>query len=254
MSQKFKTIIVDDERLARQEVLRALKPFPQFEVVGEASNAEEASALIADMQVDIMFLDIQMPEKSGLQLLEELTMVPEVIFTTAYDEYAVDAFRMNSVGYLLKPVTFLDLSTALKKIDKLRVGLSASEVIPKVAEDLSTKKYKSRFLVKVGEHINSIKTSEIQLFYADGRTVYLLGADSRKYIVDFKMEELDSVLSPKDFFRANRTFIININSIKDVLVYSNSRLKISLTTPFDKEIIVSREKVSAFKSWFDGSS
>ncbi len=253
----MRVLIIEDETPAAEKLERYLKKYDSsMEIEGPLQSIAEGVKWLKEntKALDLILSDIQLTDGLSFEIFQQVSIDTPVIFTTAYDEYAVDAFRMNSVGYLLKPVTFLDLSTALKKIDKLRVGLSASEVIPKVAEDLSTKKYKSRFLVKVGEHINSIKTSEIQLFYADGRTVYLLGADSRKYIVDFKMEELDSVLSPKDFFRANRTFIININSIKDVLVYSNSRLKISLTTPFDKEIIVSREKVSAFKSWFDGSS
>ena len=253
----MRVLIIEDETPAAEKLERYLKKYDStMQIEGPLQSIAESVQWLQsnDQSLDLILSDIQLTDGLSFEIFQQVSIDTPVIFTTAYDEYAVDAFRMNSVGYLLKPVTFLDLSTALKKIDKLRVGLSATELIPKVAEDLSTKKYKTRFLVKVGEHINSIKTSEIQLFYADGRTVYLLGEDARKYIVDFRMEDLESVLSPKDFFRANRTFIININSIKDVLVYSNSRLKISLTTPFDKEIIVSREKVATFKSWFDGVS
>lgn len=107
-------------------------------------------------------------------------------------------------------------------------------------------------MVKLGDHIRSITTDQIALFYADGRDVYLVTVQNRKFIIDYTLETLEDLLEPKNFFRINRTYILNINSIKDVIVYSNSRLKITLTQEFDKEIIVSREKVSVFKDWFDG--
>ena len=117
---------------------------------------------------------------------------------------------------------------------------------------LKTKDYKTRFMVKLGEHIRSITTDQIIVLYADGRDVYLVTQQNRKFIIDYTLESLEEVLDPQQFVRPNRTFVININAIKDVLVYSNSRLKISLTLEFDKEIIVSREKVGEFKEWFDG--
>jgi two-component system, LytTR family, response regulator len=118
---------------------------------------------------------------------------------------------------------------------------------------MKAKEYKNRFMVKLGEHIRSITSDQISVFYADGRDVYLVTTQGRKFIIDYTLEALEDILDPAIFFRLNRTFILNINSIKDVLVYSNSRLKITLTQEFDKEIIVSREKVGEFKEWFDGT-
>ena len=111
--------------------------------------------------------------------------------------------------------------------------------------------YKSRFMVKIGEHIRSVRSENILLFFAEGRTVYIITSKQKKYIIDFKLESLESSLDPEMFFRPNRSFILNINAIKDVLVYSNSRLKVLLNFDFDKEIIVSREKVGALKEWFN---
>jgi DNA-binding LytR/AlgR family response regulator len=180
-----------------------------------------------------------------------------VIFTTAFNEFALDAFKVNSIDYLLKPITFIDLSGSLKKLETIRqqfqLNADQQERVQLAFSSLKTKEYKNRFMVKLGEHIRSITADQISLFYADGRDVYLVTTQNRKFIIDYTLESLEDILDPSLFFRLNRTFILNINAIKDVLMYSNSRLKITLTQEFDKEIIVSREKVSEFKEWFDGT-
>ena len=253
----MRVLIIEDETPAAEKLARYLKKYDaNINVVGQLQSiAESVSWLQANQEpLNLILSDIQLTDGLSFEIFQQVSVNTPVIFTTAYDEYAVDAFRVNSVGYLLKPVTFLDLSTALKKIDKLRTVLNTQEIAPKIAKDLSEKKYKNRFLVKVGEHIQSIKTEDSLLFYAEGRTAYLVTAENKKFIVDFKLEELESLLNPKEFFRVNRTFIININTINEVLVYSNSRLKVNLKITFDKEIVVSREKVTPFKEWFDGQS
>jgi DNA-binding LytR/AlgR family response regulator len=144
----------------------------------------------------------------------------------------------------------------MKKLETLRLQFGnrdESDRLQKALTTLQRKSYKSRFMVKLGEHIRSIPTNQISLLYADGRDVYMVTDQGRKFIIDYTLESLEDILDPKNFFRLNRTFILNIDSIKDVLMYSNSRLKITLTQPFDKEIIVSREKVNEFKEWFDGA-
>jgi len=165
--------------------------------------------------------------------------------------------NLRSIDYLLKPLTFTDLSASLKKLETLRQQLQwnkdQTERVQLAISSLKTKEYKNRFMVKLGEHIRSITADQISLFYADGRDVYLVTTQNRKFIIDYTLESLEDILDPSVFFRLNRTFILNINAIKDVLVYSNSRLKIALQQEFDKEIIVSREKVGEFKEWFDGA-
>ena len=124
--------------------------------------------------------------------------------------------------------------------------------ITNILSKLQQKQYKERFMVKIGEHIHSILTSEILFFYAEGRDAYFITKANKKYIIDHKLESLGELLDPKIYFRANRSHIVNIESINDVLVYSNSRLKLNLSVSYDKEVIVSREKVTAFKEWYDG--
>ncbi len=248
-------LIIEDETPAAEKIARYLQKYDSgIRILATLQSVEDSvSWLQSNTQpLDLILSDIQLTDGLSFEIFQKVDVSTPVIFTTAYDEYALDAFKMNSVGYLLKPVTFLDLSNAIRKIDSLKAGLNTSNVVSKVAEDVQTKSYKKRFLVKVGEHINSVKSSDISLFFADGRTVYLVNTDGKKFIVDFKMENLEELLNPKEFFRANRSFILNINGIRDVLVYSNSRLKITLHLPFEKDIIVSRERVGEFKNWFDG--
>ena len=150
-----------------------------------------------------------------------------------------------------KPKAYESIGVAeFKSLKKLYAG---DHVIENVEKMISESKKKDRFLVRLGNHIHSIKTTEIALFYAEGRTVYLVTNEHKKYILDYKLEELSTVLDATSFFRVNRTFIVNIQSIKDVVVYSNSGLKITTSFKTEKDIIVSREKVSAFKTWLEGS-
>ncbi|MEM9686667.1 MAG: LytTR family DNA-binding domain-containing protein, partial [Bacteroidota bacterium] len=181
-----------------------------------------------------------------------VTISKPVIFVTAFDEYAIDAFKVNSIDYILKPITFTDVSKALNKFKNLKTYLS-SDTLAQASKTFREKKIKERFLVRLGNHIHSIKTQDIALFYAEGRTVFLVTNQSKKFILDYNLEKLDQVLDPKMFFRTNRSFIINLNAIDNVIVYSNSRLKISTAVPLDNTIIVSRERVAAFKNWFGGN-
>ncbi|MEQ8424123.1 MAG: LytTR family DNA-binding domain-containing protein, partial [Cyclobacteriaceae bacterium] len=178
-----------------------------------------------------------------------------IIFITAYNEFALDAFKVNSIDYLLKPITFSDLSASLKKLEVLSAQLrwdnGKNESLQKLAM-APAKNYKNRFMVKLGEHIRSIISDEIAFFFADGRDVYMVTIQQRKFIIDYTLEALDEILDPKIFYRVNRSYILHISAIQDVVVYSNSRLKITPIVKWEREIIVSRDKVNDFKQWFDG--
>ena len=203
--------------------------------------------------MDLIFSDIQLTDGLSFEIFQKYPVNFPVIFATAYDEYALDAFKLNSIDYLLKPVTFMDLSNAINKLKTVKEEFGdTSEKVKKAAIDAETKKYKTRFMVKLGEHIHSIPTGDISIFFAEGRTAYLVTNAGKKFIVDFKLEDLENLLNPESFFRVNRSVIVGINAIQDVLVYSNSRLKITPKTAFDQEIIVSRERVASFKDWFGG--
>lgn len=255
----MKVLIIEDEVPAAEKLERYLLKYDQTTqvaaVIDKVSGAIEWLRENQD-QVDLIFMDIQLIDGLSFQIFQQVTVRKPVIFTTAFNEFALDAFKVNSIAYLLKPITFTDLAASLNKLQNLREQLNFNkeqdERIHQAFSNLKTKEYKNRFMVKLGDHIRSITTDQISLFYADGRDVYLVTLQTRKFIIDYTLESLETIIDPKIFFRLNRTFILNINSIKDVLVYSNSRLKITLIQEFDKEIIVSREKVGDFKEWFDG--
>ena len=254
----MKVIIVEDEVPAAEKLERYLLKYdPAMVILARLQTVSDTVAWLRDNQdtLDLIFMDIQLTDGLSFQIFQEVVVRKPVIFTTAYNEFALDAFKVNSIDYLLKPITFTDLSASLKKLSSLREQFFKSDgpdsLQQKIAA-LKTRAHKTRFMVKLGEHIRSITTDQIGFFFADGRDVFLVTTQGRKFIVDYTLESLVDMLDSRTFFRLNRTFIVNINAIKDVLVYSNSRLKIILTQEFDKEIVVSREKVAEFKQWFDG--
>jgi two-component system, LytTR family, response regulator len=256
----MKVIIVEDEVPAAEKLERYLTKYDaSIQVVARFDSVVSTVKWLSEHQemLDLIFMDIQLVDGLTFQIFQQVEVRKPVIFTTAFNEYALDAFKVNSIDYLLKPITFTDLSASMKKLETLRKQFGnkgQSERVQEALTSLERKKYKSRFMVKLGEHIRSITSDQITLLYADGRDVYLVTNQGRKFIIDYTLESLEDILDPRDFFRLNRTFIVNINAIKDVLVYSNSRLKITLHQEFEKEIIVSREKVNEFKDWFDGAS
>ncbi len=251
----MRVIIIEDENLAAEKLERYLLKYDaSIEIVSKLSSISEAVHWFEkNSDFDVVFMDIQLTDGLSFEIFNKVKINKPVIFTTAFDEYAIDAFKVNSIDYILKPITFTDISKSMNKLKSMQTLFSSDEVIDNLVKTMSKKKMKDRFLVRLGNHIHSIKTNEISLFYADGRTVYLLTNENKKFILDFKLEDLKEVLNPSEFFRVNRTFIVNINAIEDVIVYSNSRLKISSKNKVEKEIVVSREKVSAFKNWFEGS-
>lgn len=255
----MKVIIVEDEIPAAEKLERYLVKYDKnIQVLARFDSVASTVDWLRSGQdtIDLIFMDIQLVDGLSFQVFQQIQVYKPVIFTTAFNEFALDAFKVNGIDYLLKPITFTDLSASLKKLDTLRQQLhwnkEQSERIQQVATAVKTRDYKNRFMVKLGEHIRSITSEQISIFFADGRDVYLVSNQGRKFIIDYTLESLDEILDPALFFRINRTFIVNINAIKDVLVYSNSRLKVTLQQEFDKEIIVSREKVGDFKEWFDG--
>ncbi len=255
----MKVVIIEDEIPAAEKLERYLVKYDStIQVLARITSIKDSVTWLQNNQdsADLLFMDIQLIDGLSFHIFQQVVIRKPVIFITAFNEFALDAFKVSSIDYLLKPITFDDLSTSLKKLDNLREQLQwnkeKTEQLQEVFSTPKTKDFKSRFMVKLGDHIRSITADQICLFYAEGRDVYLVTTQNRKFIIDYTLETLEDLLEPMNFFRVNRTFILNINSIKDVLVYSNSRLKITLTQAFDKEIIVSREKVGMFKEWFDG--
>ncbi len=259
MSLALNVVIIEDESPAVEKLQRYLQRYsPAIRVAQVCDSVASSVAWLRDHQneVDLLFMDIQLKDGISFGIFKEVHIIKPVIFITAYNEYALEAFKVNSIAYLLKPVNFDDLKTSLDKFQNLRSQFllqdKREDVVKALAGESSVKSFKTRFMVKVGDHIRSITTDQILLFFADGRDVYLVTTQLRKFIIDFTLESLEEVLDPAMFFRVNRTYIANIGFIQDVVLYSNSRLKVSTQPAWDKEIIVSREKVGEFKDWFDG--
>jgi DNA-binding LytR/AlgR family response regulator len=254
----MKILIVEDEKPAADKLELLLKRYdPDIEII---QRLESVTASVEWFErnaqaADLIFMDIMLTDGISFEIFRQVRIHKPVIFTTAYNEYALEAFRVNSIDYLLKPVSYDDLFRSMNKLSSLRENLITGnqrlelEELAKVLDQYQHT-YKQRFMIRVGDHIRSIPAEQITLFYADGRVVYIFTREGREFIVDFKMEELEEVLDPALFFRINRTFTLHINGIKDVIIHSNSRLKVVLHQPFDKELIVSREKVNPFKMWF----
>jgi len=234
----YKTIIIDDERLAREEVKRALSNYPDFVVIGEAANADEAIALIEKESPDVLFLDIQMPEKSGFDLLEELAVIPEVVFTTAYDQYAFKAFEVNAIDYLVKPLR--DERFAIS-IEKIKAKLSKTEARRKTSLPMHQK-----IFIKDGEKCHFIPLSDIRLIQSMDNYARLFFRDE-KAMIKRSLTLLAEKLDPTIFFRINRSQIINTQYIKEIHPHFNNKLQITLTS--GESLEVSSRQSAKFKNW-----
>ena len=248
----MKVAIIEDERPAAEKLTLLLGRLDRsIEVLTVLSSVLDAVKWLDEHQdeVDLIFMDIQLLDGKSFQIFSEVRIVKPIIFLTAYEEYSLEAFKVSSIDYLLKPITLPALETSLSKFDNLVKQLSSNTELGPVEPNSN---FKDRFMVKFGDHIRSVSTNEIVYFLADGRNVYLHTRNKSKYIIDYKLEELEGILNPQSFFRVNRSFILQLDYIKDVLIYSNSRLKVITDPEPIKEIIVSRDKVAFFKEWFGG--
>jgi len=252
----MKVIIIEDENPAAEKLQALLKKHdPNVEIITRLSSLQDSISWFRstpDTYVDVIFMDIQLTDGLSLDLFKEVNIKSPIIFTTAYDEYAIDAFKVNGIDYLLKPLTYTDLSRAIKKLNTLSGILPKTEEFNQLSIDLIKKKYKDRFMVKMGTKIQVLKTDSIAFCHADGRTVYVHTADSKKHILDYSLSDLDDQLNPSLFYKVNRSYIVSQSAIESVSMYSNSRLKVNTNPASTEEIIVSRDKVGDFKAWWSG--
>jgi len=230
----MRALIVDDERLARNELLRLLEKFPEIEVVGEAANGNEAVEKIEDLSPDLVFLDIQMPGMNGFEVLEHLHVVPNVIFITAYDEYALKAFEVNALDYVLKPIELNRLEKAIGK-----VLLETKETIKE--DKLSLE---SQIFIKDGEKCWFVKLEKVRMFESEGNYVRLYFEESRPMILK-SLNNLEKRLSEQEFFRISRKYIINLNWVEKVEAWFNGGLRVTLKS--GEKLEISRRQTSRFK-------
>jgi DNA-binding LytR/AlgR family response regulator len=250
----MKVLIIEDERLAADKLKQLLKKIDSEIDVLDTLETVETSVnwLRKNPPPDLIFMDIQLNDGICFQIFSIVKITTPVIFTTAYDEYAIRAFKVNSIDYLLKPIDIEALVSALEKYRLLYSQQPTNhEKLNHIFEGL-VKNYRNRFLVKVGLHYNSIVTNEIECFYIYGRSTFLRTFAGKSFDLDCSLEQIQSMVDPSCFFRINRNYMVNIQAITNILTYSTNRLKLNLTNDKDNdELIVSRDKVSAFKEWLN---
>lgn len=248
-------LIIEDEPQAAQRIEKLIKAInPSAVILGKLDSVKNSvSWLKANPAPDLILMDIQLADGISFSIFDQCEVKSPVIFTTAYDEYALKAFKVNSIDYILKPIDEQELRIALNKFQSLNSTTQPDKILESIghAVQMLTKKYKERFIVKVGEHLKSIEIEEILFLFSLEKTTFAQTKDGRKHILDFTLDQLENLLNPENYFRINRKYIISAKSIQDMVSYSNSRLKLALKTWDDDDVIVARERVQEFKDWLD---
>jgi len=247
-------LIVEDEKVAAERLSGLIKKCdPAIDITEVVQTVKNAVQWLNTHQApDLIFMDIQLADGLSFEIFEQTIVKTPVIFTTAFDEYALKAFKVNSIDYLLKPVDLNELKNA---IDKFKEKNLPEEIPAQVFDNIMyslTKKYKNKFVIKVGEHIKVFTTEDVQCFYSIVKNTFLQNNSGRDYAINYSLDQLEDLLDPSMFFRINRKFIVSSLAISDIVSYSNSRLLVKLKSNYSDDLIVSREKVQDFKKWLEG--
>ena len=248
-------IIIEDEKPSARRLNRMLQSLGLKVVAMLHSVQESLEWFKKNKHPDLIFLDIQLSDGLSFEIFENIEIKSAIIFTTAYDEYALQAFKLNSIDYLLKPIDAEELEKAVLKYkeripERKNVSLDFEDIKKLLINPLE-REYKKRFTVRIGQHLKMINIDAIECFYSENKGTYIHTNDNRGYLIDSSLEELEKELEPQTFFRVSRKFYVNINAIKDIISYTNSRLQIKLNSYNDQEVIVSRERVRDFKDWIE---
>jgi DNA-binding LytR/AlgR family response regulator len=257
----MKILIVEDEDLAVKKMKKTLMSLDEAAmVVGEADSIKSTVSWLQNNPApDLILMDIELADGQSFEIFNHVQVKSPVIFITSYDEYALKAFKVNSVDYLLKPVQKEDLQAALEKYREMKkiynegtpaaAPISIDDLVKELQQKLQTKEFRKRFLVKHGQKLVSVEVEEIAYFFSDGRLNFFKTFDNRKFVVDYTMDELNEMLDPDKYFRISRSFFISVDSVSQIHDYFGNRLILNLKPETDKEAIVSREKVTDFKTW-----
>lgn len=247
-------LIIEDEEPAYRRLQKMLKELePGHTLLSQIVSVSSAIKWFNENdEPDLIISDIQLSDGISFEIFKQVNIKCPVIFTTAYDQYAIEAFKVNSIDYLLKPVKKDELEKAVAKFKALTPATAAPAIdINKLLQSLQPAgtDYKKRFVVRYGEHIKTIDIEEVVYFYTEDKATFLCTKDARRFVVDFNLDTLESILDPKVFFRINRQYIISIHSIAEMFAYSKSRVLIKLNPPSKHETIVSTERSADFKHW-----
>ncbi len=242
----MKIVIIEDEKPAARLLKRKVENLNCEVVMILESVTESIEWFLSNEHPDLVLVDIQLSDGLSFEIFEQVAIKSAVIFTTAYDEYALKAFKLNSIDYLLKPIDENELKAAIEKFLSLQNKTVFNQ---QSLNNVYSSNFKKRFVVKTGNIIKIIDVNDIECFYSAFKSSFLTTVENRSFSLDDSLESIEKEVSTDDFFRVNRQFLINLKAIKEISIYSNSRLKISLNNYKEEEIIVSREKVQAFKEW-----
>lgn len=252
----MKVLIVEDEPQAASRLKSLInKVDASIEVLGIVDSVKSAVKWFeSNGSPQLVFMDIQLADGLSFEIFEKAQVKAPIIFATAYDEYALKAFKVNSIDYLLKPIDEENLKTALDKYKSWILNDDTQKLVLDsigTAMQMLTKKYKERFVTKVGEHLKFIDVPDVLFFLSEEKITFCKTKDGRKHILDFTMDQLESLIDPANFYRINRKYIISLSAITDMISHTNSRLKLVLKTSDDSNVIVARERVQDFKNWLD---
>ena len=250
-------VVVEDEHLAAKRLVDLINKFdPEIKVLATLGSVKRSIDWLNNNQhPQLAFMDIQLGDGLSFEIFEQTQLKCPVIFTTAYDEYAIRAFKVNSIDYLLKPIDYDDLSNALLKFERSKRNIDMDLNIQPVKIDeilhQLTKKYKGRFVIKVGQHIRPIEVADIQYFYSMEKSSFLCTNANKSYSLDYSLDQIERLVDPQLFFRVSRKYLVHISAINQVVLHSNSRLRIQFKHSDIDDVIVSREKVGDFREWLE---
>lgn len=249
----MKVILIEDEKHARENLRNMLLTLePQIEILATFDSVSDSVEWLKVNQAELVFLDIHLADDLSFSIFDQVKVKSPIIFTTAYDQYAIQAFKVNSIDYLLKPIDSDELRAALDKFKELQSPSTASlEEIKQALLNQHRSNYQERFLVKKGEKIASVLTQDIAYFESEDRYVFLVKKDGKRFFVDYKLQDLEGMLDPKYFFRLNRSFICHFDAIDNMHALSKSRVKVNLIPAPTREIIVSTDNTRLFKEWLN---
>ncbi|WP_430906073.1 LytR/AlgR family response regulator transcription factor [Maribacter sp. 2-571] len=251
----MRAVIIEDEHIAARRLAQLIAELaPEIEIVAQLTSVESALTWFEENALpQLIFLDIQLNDGYGFDILDHLDDHPPVIFTTAYNEYAIRGFKYNGLDYLLKPIDKRDLKTALDKFRKTTDTVEERWGDKKLEQirNLFQKEYKHRFMVKVGNQFKSFGVAEIAYFKSHEGLIFLYAHNGKSYPVEYAIDQLEDILNPVQFFRINRKFMVSVKAVEEIHSYFNSRLLLKLLPKEEEQVIVSRERTSNFKRWLD---
>ncbi|GAA0879190.1 LytTR family DNA-binding domain-containing protein [Algoriphagus jejuensis] len=249
----MKILIIEDEKPAANRLERLLSAhFPEVQFGENLDTVTKALRWFGENAApDLIFCDIQLADGISFEIFEKLKVAAPVIFTTAFDQYAIRAFQVNAIDYLLKPIDPAELARAVDKFKSRQVKQVLDLELLKGLLQPERRVFKNRFLVRFGEKIQSIAVEEVAFFFSEERVTFLQTKEGKKYVLDSTLEQVENQIDPAVFFRINRKYLCRVEAVDEVLTYSNSRLKVKLTNSADSDILISREKVGDFKDWLD---